>query len=88
MNNEEKILSILEKQSALLEKHDKEISKINITIENVIVPQLQALAEGQKTILETLAPKSRVDALGEEVEFLKDIIKMHTSQINDLRKAQ
>lgn len=62
--------------------------KVEVTQENVIIPQIQALAEGQKTILETLAPKSKVEALEEEVKFLKNIIKLHTSQINDLRKAQ
>lgn len=67
---------------------NESIRDLNLEMENTVKPQLQALAEGQKTILETLAPKSRVEALEEEVEFLKSIIKMHTSQINELKKAQ
>lgn len=102
MNNEEKILEMLAKMDerqtrtekmlgqmqADMAKMQKDVASVRLDIENRIDPTLQALAEGQKTILETLAPKSRVEALEEEVEFLKSIIKLHTSQINDLRKAQ
>lgn len=65
-----------------------EIANINMTLENAVKPQLQALAEGQKTILETLSPKSRVEALEEEVAFLKQIIKTLASDVNSLKKAQ
>ena len=37
-----------------------------IILENTIVPRLDALAEGQKALMETLAPKSRVEALEEK----------------------
>ena len=45
------------------------------------------LAEGQKTILETLAPKSRVEELEDEVAFLKSIIRLHSEDIAKLKKA-
>ena len=64
------------------------VAKIEITQENIIVPQLQALAEGQKTILETLAPKNRVEALEDDVAFLKTVIKAMNQEINNLKKAQ
>ena len=57
-------------------------------IESSITPKLNLLAENQRTLLETLAPKSRVDELQEEVDFLKSIIKMHSEQIAELKKAQ
>lgn len=91
MNNEEKILSLLEKHSEMLSQQAHEIVKINVTLENQIVPQIQALAEGQGVILEkldALASKSRVETLEDEVAFLKEVVRMHTAQINELKKAQ
>lgn len=79
MNYEEKMIS-------MLEEINQRLVSVEVAQENILIPQIQALAEGQKTILETLAPKSRVEALEEEVELR--IIKMHTNQINDLKKAQ
>ena len=81
MNHEEKMIS-------MLEEINQRLVSVEVAQENILIPQIQALAEGQKTILETLAPKSRVEALEEEVELLKSIIKMRTNQINDLKKAQ
>ena len=57
-------------------------------VESEITPKLNLLVEGQQTLLETLAPKSRVEALEEEVDFLKSIIKLHSEQIAELKKAQ
>ena len=48
---------------------------------------IQDLPDTQ-TLLETLAPKSRVEELEEEVDFLKSIIKLHSEQIAELKKAQ
>ena len=81
MNHEEKMIS-------MLEEINQRLISVEVAQENILIPQIQALAEGQKTILETLAPKSKVEALEEEVELLKSIIKMHTNQTNDLKKAQ
>ena len=75
-----------EKMISMLEEINQRLVSVEVAQENILIPQIQALAEGQKTILETLAPKSRVEALEEEVELR--IIKMHTNQINDLKKAQ
>ena len=81
MNHEEKMIS-------MLEEINQRLVSVEVAQENILIPQIQALAEGQKTILDTLAPKSKVEALEEEVELLKSIIKMYTNQINDLKKAQ
>ena len=64
------------------------IASINLTLENRVFPALETLAEGQKTILETLAPKNRVEALEDEVAFLKQMIKTLASEVNSLKKAQ
>ena len=59
-----------------------------VLIVSSIMPKFNLLAEGQQTLLETLAPKSRVEELEEEVDFLKSIIKLHSEQIAELKKAQ
>lgn len=61
---------------------------MHVIVESEIAPKLNLLVEGQQTLLETLAPKSRVEELEEEVDFLKSIIKLHSEQIAELKKAQ
>ena len=56
--------------------------------ESSIVPNFQLLAEGHQTLLETLAPKSRVDNLEDDVIFLKSIVKSLMQEVADLKKAQ
>lgn len=81
MTNEEKILSILGEIK-------QDVTEIKLDIENRIDPQLQALAEGQKTILETVTPKSRVEQLQEEMDFLKTVIRSLSRDVAELKKAQ
>lgn len=81
MTNEEKILSILGEIK-------QDVTEIKLDIENRIDPRLQALAEGQKTILESVAPKSRVDQLAEEVDLLKTVIRSLSRDVAELKKAQ
>ena len=67
----------------------KDIAELmRVIVESEITPKLNLLADGQKTLLETLAPKSRVQELEEEVDFLKSIIKLHSQQIAELKKAR
>lgn len=67
---------------------DESTHRMNVLLETKVQTQLNLLAEGQKTILETLAPKNRVEELEEEVSFLKSVIRLHTDQIAELKKAQ
>ena len=91
------IKDLLDTQTArmmdAMEAQKKEIlretaSSTRVLIESSIMPKFSLLAEGQQTLLETLAPKSRVEELEEEVDFLKSIIKLHSEQIAELKKAQ
>ena len=95
MTNEEMILQLLSglksdmsdlKQDVAGLKQD--VAEIRLDIENRIDPQLAALAEGQKTILETLAPKSRVEALEDEVSMMKTVIRVLSQDIAEPKKAQ
>ena len=51
-------------------------------------PKFELLAEGQKTLLETLAPKNRVEQLEEEVDILKTVIRSLSRDVAELKKAQ
>lgn len=88
MTNEEKILSILGELKQDVGAIKQDVTEIKLDIENRIDPQLRALAEGQKTILESVAPKSRVDQLEEEVDFLKTVIRSLSRDVAELKKAQ
>lgn len=57
-----------------------------VIVENVIMPQFKLLAEGQQTILETLAPKSKTEELEEELDFLKAIVRSQSQRIEALEK--
>ena len=91
------IQDLLDTQTArmmdAMEAQKKEIlqetaAATRVLIESSIMPKFNLLAEGQQTLLETLAPKSRVEELEEEVDFLKSIIKLHSEQITELKRAQ
>ena len=82
MTNEEKILELLEAQGKKLDTVSQEISKINLTLENEIRPNMQAMAENISSINKKLITRDEIDSMKEEIAFLKDIIRMHTNQIN------
>ena len=102
MNNEEKILAILEKHSELLDQISSRLdtleesqtemqatlTKVAVTQENIVLPRLEALYEGQENLRETLAPKGRVEALEDDVALLKEVIRTHSRDIAELKKAQ
>lgn len=63
-------------------------SRMMAYFDAAVMPKFDLLADGQKTIMETLAPKSKVEELEEEVAFLKSIIRLHSEDIAKLKKAQ
>ncbi len=61
-------------------------SQLVAYIESAVTPKFNLLADGQKNLLETLAPKSRVEALEEDVNLLKTMIRMQNEKIAELQK--
>lgn len=95
MNNEEKILALLEKHDEMLEKLSAQMDKMqdeihltNVRIELDVGKRLDAINEGIDTILETMVSKSRVEQLEDDVIVLKTAVKMLTQEIAELKKAQ
>lgn len=64
------------------------LQKVAVTQEGVVLPQLKLLAEGHQNLLDTLAPKSRVEALEEDVNTMKTVIRLLTHDVAELKKAQ
>lgn len=60
---------------------------VDLLMENEVRPNFRILVKGHETLLETLAPKNRVDELAEEVSFLKTVVAAMNKEINELKKA-
>ena len=63
-------------------------ANMRVLLESYVEPKFNLLAEGQKMLLETMAPKSRVEQLEDEVAFMKQVIKAMSQDIAELKKAQ
>lgn len=61
---------------------------VSVLLENQITPQLRLLAEGQQAILEKLVPASRVEALEEEVKFLRAFVVQLAERVEALQQAR
>ena len=59
----------------------------SVLMESYFGPKFKLLFENQQTMMEALAPKSRVDELEEEVAFLRSIIRQHSREIEELKHA-
>ena len=64
------------------------VHDMQVILENTVMKQLKLLAEGQQTLLETLAPRSKVEDLEEDVAMLKQVVRMMSQDIAELKKAQ
>ena len=63
-------------------------SRLVAYIESAVMPKFDLLADGHKLLLDTMAPKSRVEELEDEVSFMKQVIKAMSRVIAELKKAQ
>ena len=102
MSNEEKILELLTKmqadQTEIREEQIKmreeqkqmqeDIAGIKLRLDYDVNKRFDAINDGIDSILEQLVPKSRVDALEDDVIVLKTAIKMLTQEVAELKKAQ
>lgn len=80
--------SIAASESRMMGQISASESRIMAYIESDILPRFDKLADGHKLLLETLAPKSRVEELEEEIAFLKPLVMSMLTDIDKLKKAQ
>ena len=98
----DKHTAILEQHSQILAEHSKtlashsemlenlttRVTKIELTQENIIIPHIQALAEGQETLRQTLCPRDRAERLEADVDLLKSAVRGLFRDVQELKKAQ
>ena len=58
-----------------------------VLMESYFEPKFKLLFENQQTMMETLAPKSRVEELEEEVTFLHSVVRQHSRELEALKHA-
>ena len=66
-------------------------SRMESTIENTILPAIDALVEGQDLthqMIRDLATKDETEELRQEVRILKTAVAAHSREIEELKKAQ
>ena len=84
---------ILAQTAAMIDQSKDDMLKqsaanTRVIIESSVMKKLDLLIEGQQALRETLAPKSRVEELEEEVSFLKSVVHLHSQRLAELEKAQ
>ena len=62
------------------------VHDMQVIIENTIMPSLKLLAEGQRTLLETMAPKTRVEELEDDMQLLQAVVRSQSERIDALEK--
>ena len=84
---------ILSQTAAMIDQAKDDMLKqsaanTRVIIESSVMKKLDLLIEGQQALRKTLAPKSRVEELEEEVSFLKSVVHLHSQRLAELEKAQ
>ena len=72
---------------AIKDSEQRTMQGASALMESYFEPKFNLLFENQQTMLETLTPKSRVDAFEEELSVLRSIIRQHSREIEALKRA-
>ena len=67
---------------------DERLRRVELTQENMVLPQLRLLAEGNDTLLARSVPVERVEAVETDVDMLKTVVRLHSQDISALKKAR
>jgi len=81
----------MDRMEERIDRIDDRSQRTAVMLEADVMPKLQTLYEGHGAImdiLETLAPKDRVDELEADIIVLKTAVKMLTQEVAELKKAQ
>lgn len=71
-----------------MDRMDERLRRVELTQENMVLPQLRLLAEGNDTLLARSAPAERVEAVETDVDMLKTVVRLHSQDISALKKAR
>ena len=84
----EKLSDTVDRHSETLSEMQKTLTRIAVTQENVVIPQIKLLAEGHTALTESLIHRERIEKLEEDVSLLKVIVKDISRQLDNLQQAQ
>lgn len=87
MNNEEKILSMLDQIMEEQAKMREELTRVAVIQENKVIPCLDLLFEGQKTIQQQIKRLSVIDSMQEDISILKAAVRSLSSELEEIKKA-
>ena len=91
-----KIYSISQKWKAHRRAHDRDgrrkrrrgaVHDMQVIIENTIMPSLKLSGRGPADASETMAPKTRVEELEDDMQLLKAVVRSQSERIDALEKA-
>ena len=91
MKMREEQMKMREEQMKMREEQkqmQEDIAGIKLRLDYDVNKRFDAINDGIDSILEQLVPKSRVDALEDDVIVLKTAVKMLTQEVAELKKAQ
>lgn len=73
-----------------MEKRILEQSTINmqVLLEGLVDPKFNLLADGQKLIQEKMLPMEALDDAEDRLDVLEAVVKTHSREIRELKKAQ
>lgn len=67
---------------------DERLRRVELTQENLVLPQLRLLAEGHDALLTQAVPVRRMEAVESDVDMLKTVVHVHSQDIRALKKAR
>lgn len=79
----QRVTKIEETQETMSER----LIRVEVTQENMVLPNLQLLAEGHSTIQEQIRNLSVIDRLQDDVSTLKSAVRFLTQKIEQLESA-
>ena len=99
MNNEEKIIEMLQAMQADIQvlkagqaKLETELSasesRMMVLMESYFEPKFNLLADGQALIRETMLPAEAMNTAEDRLDVLEAAVKLHSREIEKLKKAQ
>ena len=71
-----------------LDQMQADLTHVKVRLDYDVDKRLGAINDGVDAILETMAHKSRVEQLEDDVIVLKTAVKMLTQEVAELKKAQ
>lgn len=98
MSNEDKILEMLaainkrldtlERTTATKEDLDRVLVESKVMQEGYFGPQFGLLADGLKLVQEKMLPMEALDDAEDRLDVLEAVVKNHSREIRELKKAQ